>query len=55
VKGISDATLRNENGGKYLDLEEHLHSLFPRKVEILTTDGVSKYVLPYISREVVWV
>ena len=40
---------------KYLDLEEHLQSLFPRKVEIVTTDGVSKYILPYISREVVWV
>ncbi len=40
---------------KYLDLEEYLQSLFSRKVEIVTTDGVSKYIIPYISREVVWV
>lgn len=40
---------------KYLDLEVYLQSLFPRKVEIVTTDGVSPYILPYISQEVVWV
>jgi predicted nucleotidyltransferase len=40
---------------KYLDLEVYLQSLFPRKIEIVTTDGVSPYILPYISREVVWV
>ena len=39
---------------KYLDLELYLQSLFSRKVEILTTDGVSPYILPYISQEVVW-
>jgi len=40
---------------KYLDLETYLQSLFPRKIEIVTTDGISPYILPYISREVVWV
>ncbi|HOJ96402.1 MAG TPA: nucleotidyltransferase family protein [Methanospirillum sp.] len=40
---------------KYLDLELYLQSLFPRKVEIVTTDGVSPYILPYISQEVIWV
>ena len=40
---------------KYLDLESYLLSLFLRKIEIDTTDGVSPYILPYISREVVWV
>ncbi|WP_319578507.1 nucleotidyltransferase family protein [uncultured Methanospirillum sp.] len=40
---------------KYLDLETYLQSLFPRPIEIVTTDGVSPYILPYISREVVWV
>lgn len=40
---------------KYLDLEAYLQSLFPRKIEIVTTEGVSPYILPYISREVVWV
>ncbi|QXO95396.1 nucleotidyltransferase family protein [Methanospirillum purgamenti] len=40
---------------KYLDLEVYLQSLFPRKIEIVTTDGVSPYILLYISREVVWV
>lgn len=39
---------------KYLDLERYLQSLFPRKVEIVTTDGVSPYIMPYISREVIW-
>lgn len=39
---------------KYLDLELYLQSLFSRKVEIVTTDGVSPYILPYISQEVVW-
>ena len=36
---------------KYLDLEQYLQSLFSRRVDIVTTDGVSKYILPYISRE----
>ena len=40
---------------KYLDLEVYLQSLFPRKIEIVTMDGVSPYILLYISREVVWV
>ncbi len=40
---------------KYLDLEELLQSLFPRPVEIVTTDGVSPYILPAISREVIWI
>jgi predicted nucleotidyltransferase len=40
---------------KYLDLEFFLQSLFPRKVEIITLDGVSPYIFPYISREVIWV
>lgn len=40
---------------QYLDLEAYLQSLFPRKIEIVTTDGVSPYILPYISREVIWV
>ena len=40
---------------KYLDLEAYLQSLFPRPIEIVTTDGISPYILPYISREVVWV
>jgi predicted nucleotidyltransferase len=40
---------------KYLDLEEYLQSLFSRKVEIVTSDGISKNILPNISREVVWV
>lgn len=39
---------------KYLDLERYLQSLFPRKVEIVSTDGVSPYIMPYISREVIW-
>lgn len=40
---------------KYLDLEQYLQSLFLRKVEIVSTDGVSPYIMPYISRDVVWV
>lgn len=40
---------------KYLDLEKFLQSLFSRPIEIVTTDGVSPYILPAISREVIWI
>jgi len=40
---------------KYPDPEVYFQSLFHRIGEIVTTDGVSPYILLYISQEVVWV
>ena len=40
---------------KYLDFEIYLQSFFSRTIDIVTTDGLSPYIYPYISREVIWV
>jgi len=40
---------------KYCDLEDYLQSLFRRRVDIITTDGVSPHFKPYMYEDVVWV
>lgn len=39
---------------KYLELEEYLAKLFERKIDLVTLDGISPYVLPYIQKDVIW-
>ena len=39
---------------RYLELEEYLTRLFDRKIDLVTLDGISPYVLPYIQKDVIW-
>ena len=39
---------------RYLELEEYLTKLFDRKIDLVTLDGISPYVLPYIQKDVIW-
>jgi len=38
----------------YIELTFELEKLFNRKVELLTEEGISPYILPYIKKEVQW-
>ncbi|MBN2251882.1 MAG: nucleotidyltransferase family protein [Candidatus Altiarchaeota archaeon] len=38
----------------FMDLSFYLEDLFGLKVELVTTQGLSKHVEPYVRREVVW-
>ena len=44
------ATLRN-----FVRLADHLEALFGRNVDLITTEGVDKYIRPRIMREVIWI
>jgi uncharacterized protein len=44
------ATLRN-----FVRLADHLEELFGRKVDLITTEGVDKYIQPHIEKEVIWI
>ena len=39
---------------RYLELEEYLARLFDRKIDLVTLDGISPYLLPYIQKDVIW-
>jgi len=39
---------------RYLELDEYLTKLFDRKIDLVTLDGISPYVLPYIQKDVIW-
>jgi len=38
----------------FMELCFYLEDLFERKVELVTPDSLSQYILPYVNREVVW-
>lgn len=38
----------------FMDLGFFLEDLFGKKVDLITTFGLHKYVRPYVEREVVW-
>ncbi|MBV5339297.1 MAG: nucleotidyltransferase family protein [Deltaproteobacteria bacterium] len=38
----------------YMNLAFSLEKLFGRHVDLITTDGLSKHIRPYIEKEVVW-
>ena len=44
------ATLRN-----FVGLSDHLEALFKRKVDLLTVDGIDKYIRSYVEAEVIWI
>jgi uncharacterized protein len=43
------ATFRN-----FMGLISFLEEIFGRKVDLVTTNGIDKYLRPYIEKEVVW-
>ena len=46
---FSDPTYDN-----LLTLHEQLGKLYGRKVELVTPNGMSKYMMPYVEKEVRW-
>jgi len=40
---------------RYLVLDKYLAKLFDRKIDLVTLDGISPYVLPYIEKDVIWI
>jgi len=44
------ATLRN-----FVDLAERLEALFRRNVDLITVEGIDKYIRPRVEAEVIWV
>ena len=44
------ATLRN-----FVRLADHLEALFGHKVDLITTEGVDKYIRPHVEKEVIWI
>ena len=38
----------------FMELSFFLEDLFWKKVDLITTSGLDKYVRPYVEREVVW-
>lgn len=48
------------NAGKatfdnFMQLASDLEEIFHKHVDLLTCDGVSKYIRPYIEKEVIWI
>jgi predicted nucleotidyltransferase len=39
----------------FIDLAELLESLFDRRVDLITVNGLSPYMRPAIEREVIWI
>jgi len=44
------ATLKN-----FVGLVEQLEALFQRKVDLITSEGIDKYIRPRVEAEVIWV
>ncbi len=40
---------------RYLELDKYLAKLFDRNIDLVTLDGISPYVLPYIEKDVIWI
>ncbi len=43
-----------KNFDNFMDLSFFLEDLFGRKVDLITTSGLDKYIRPYVEKEVVW-
>ena len=53
VDVIVDIEPAKKNYGSFLDLADYLEDLFKgRKVDLVTTGAISKYILPYVMKEV---
>ena len=57
VKGVSDIDILLELdyskpiGMKFFSFQRELEDLLHNKVDVVTSDGISKYVLPYIEKD----
>lgn len=57
VKGASDIDILLELdyskpiGMKFFSFQRELEDLLHNKVDVVTSDGISKYVLPYIEKD----
>lgn len=57
VKGASDIDILLELdyskpiGMKFFSFQRELQDLLHNKVDVVTSDGISKYVLPYIEKD----
>ncbi len=38
----------------FMELNFFLEDIFGKKVDLITTSGLDKYIRPYVEREVVW-
>ncbi|MFZ3059347.1 MAG: nucleotidyltransferase family protein [Candidatus Methanoperedens sp.] len=43
-----------KNFDNFMELCFFLEDLFGKKVDLITTSGLDKYIRPYVEREVVW-
>ncbi len=43
-----------KNFHNFIVLSFFLEDLFGRKVDLITTSGLDKYIRPYVEKEVVW-
>jgi len=44
----------NKSFDNFIELAFELERIFNRKVELLTEQGISPYMLPYIKKEIQW-
>lgn len=53
VDVLVDIEPEKKDYGSFLDLADYLESLFKgRRVDLVTTGAISKYILPYVMKEV---
>ncbi len=53
VDVLVDIEPARKDYGSFLDLADYLESLFKgRRVDLITTEAISKYILPYVMKEV---
>lgn len=38
----------------FMGLADYLEELLGRKVDVVTTTGISPYILPYVQQEIIW-
>ncbi len=43
-----------KNFDNFMELSYFLEDIFGRKVDLITTSGLDKYIRPYVEKEVVW-
>ena len=43
-----------KNFDNFMELCFFLEDLFGKKVDLITTSGLDKYIRPYVEREVIW-
>ncbi len=57
-KSDVDVLVEFENTKKsfdnFMELSFFLEDLFGKKVDLITTSGLDKYIRPYVEKEVIW-